>query len=71
MKDGKQVLDGSFTLFTNEGEPVKISYVADNDGGESPVVKGDAVPTNTSNPEIEDFTSTPEAMPMSTEVWNN
>ncbi len=32
-KDGKHVIEGSYSLFANEGEPVNITYVADNDDG--------------------------------------
>lgn len=54
MKKGKQVLNGSFTLFTNDGEPVRINFTADNEENSdtNPVVNGDAVPANITNPEI-------------------
>lgn len=30
-KNDRQMLDGSFSLFTSEGEPVQITYTADNE----------------------------------------
>lgn len=51
MEKGKQVLDGSFTLFTNDGEPVRISFTADNEENSDTtlVANGDAIPANTTN----------------------
>lgn len=33
-KDGRHFIEGSYSLFANEGDPVNITYIADNDAPE-------------------------------------
>lgn len=58
-KDGRHFIEGSYSLFANEGDPVNITYIADND---APEVKLIEQPTTNNIPgslSLDDSNTTP------------